>query len=277
MIDLEHGIYWDESWSPVTGCSATGWGVGCLNCWSGSLARTRLRLHADFCDVFSDTTFTGWNGVVQCHEHRLKLTNGKPKVIALNWMGDLFNPAVPDVFIERVFSVMLMRPQHTFLLLTKIPQRMSRLMHDMNLSRDSVSHIWFGVSASNQVEFDIRVGSLCCIEGVNRWVSLEPLLEEVDVFSVHNPIALCRQVRKGEYIKWIAMGAESGPSARPMKVAWAEDVIDDCASVGIKCFYKQGPDHCGSKFTKVPRLYGSQRIELPFEHRVMSRRSRSQK
>jgi protein gp37 len=48
----------------------------------------------------------------------------KPKRIFVNSMSDLFHEAVPDEWIDRVFAVMALAPQHQFLLLTKRPLRM---------------------------------------------------------------------------------------------------------------------------------------------------------
>jgi protein gp37 len=48
----------------------------------------------------------------------------KPQMVFVCSMGDLFHEDVPDDYIDRVFAVMALCPQHVFQLLTKRPERM---------------------------------------------------------------------------------------------------------------------------------------------------------
>jgi len=266
MIDLAKGKFWGKSWSPVKGCAPGGFGKGCAHCWAGNLAKTRLSHVEDFKDAWSDTSKTGWNGYVNCCDHHLHVPNGNDQVIALNWMGDLFNPGVPFAFIEKVFALMLMRRQHTFLLLTKLPWRLKSFMLKFNLPAEAVDHIFFGTSVSTQSEWDKNVQQLLEVPGATRrWVSMEPLLEEIDICNKSNVMAICRKVSRGEYVEWIVVGAESGPGARPMDLGWAEEIIGECKATGILPFYKQGPDEHGIEFKKAPSIFGGPHVDLPFD------------
>jgi protein gp37 len=230
------------------------------------MARSRLTGHPDYEGVTSADTRTGWSGQVNfCDVH---IPNGKHQVFALNWMGELFNPAVPFDHIDKVFAKMMLRRQHTFLLLTKVPERLHMYMMQLNPVPSAVEHIWFGVSASTQREWNRQVRRLLRVPAVShRWVSLEPMIEPVEILQPldHNPLQACREVREGRYIDWVAMGAESGAGRRPMELSWAERVIDDCREVGMKVFYKQGPDEHGASFTKAPSVRGAPVLDLPFE------------
>lgn len=265
MLDLKKGKYWCKSLSFVKGCAPNGFGKGCPRCWAALMARTRLTGKPGYEDVTSTDTLTGWSGKVNCVD--LHIPNGKPQVFALNWMGELFNPAVPTDFINKVFSKMMLRRQHTFLLLTKVPERLVEYMEQLDPLPGAVEHIWFGASASTQREWNRNVIRLLTLPAAtHRWVSLEPMIEEVDVLSqARNPLEACRLVREGKYIDWVAMGAESGAGRRPMKLSWAERVIEDCRSVGMQVFYKQGPDEHGATFVKAPSVMGGPCLELPFE------------
>lgn len=229
------------------------------------MARSRLTGHPDYDGVSSKDTLTGWSGHINlCDVH---IPNGNHQVFALNWMGELFNPKVPFSHIDKMFTKMMLRRQHTFLLLTKNPARLHEYMRQLDPNPAAVDHIWFGVSAATQREWDRNVRRLLRIPAVtHRWVSLEPMLEAVNVIQpLSNPIGACRAVREGRYIDWVAMGAESGPGARPMKLAWAVQVIEDAAAIGMKVFYKQGPDEHGSRFTKAPEVLRRQWLDVPFE------------
>ncbi len=264
MLDLSKGKYWCKSLSGVKGCAPNGFGKGCAKCWGGLMARTRLAHHQDYEGVTSEDTLTGWSGKVNlCDIH---IPNGKHQVFALNWMGELFNPKVPNSFIARIFTKMMLRQQHTFLLLTKVPERLKAFMQAMDPVRGAVDHIWFGTSASTQREWERNVGHLLEVPAAtHRWVSLEPMLEPVDILTGNNPFKVARSVRAGKFIDWIAMGAESGAGARLMELSWAERVIEDGQAIGVPVFYKQGPDEHGAHFVKVPDVFGAKHLALPFE------------
>jgi protein gp37 len=229
------------------------------------MARSRLTGHPDYEGVSSEDTLTGWSGRVNlCDIH---IPNGKHQVFALNWMGELFNPAVPFSHIDKIFTKMMLRQQHTFLLLTKLPERLHAYMRQLDPVPSAVDHIWFGVSAATQREWDRNVRRLLKVPAVShRWVSLEPMLEPVNILALHSNVSEAnRETRQGRYIDWVAMGAESGPGARPMKLSWAVQVIEDAAAIGTKVFYKQGPDEHGATFTKAPKVLQRQWLDVPFE------------
>jgi protein gp37 len=70
--------------------------------------------------------YDGWNGKTVCIESALEkpLHWKKPRKIFVCSMGDLFHETVPFEFIDKVFAVMALCPQHTFQVLTKRAERM---------------------------------------------------------------------------------------------------------------------------------------------------------
>lgn len=72
----------------------------------------------------------------------LPLRKRKPTFIAN--IGDLFHKEVPFEFIDKVFAVMALCPQHTFQILTKRPERMAEYFdhfdHDAERIIDSFGH-----------------------------------------------------------------------------------------------------------------------------------------
>ena len=50
-------------------------------------------------------------------------------MVFVNSMSDLFHEGVPDEWIDRVFAVMALAPQHTFQVLTKRSARMREYMN----------------------------------------------------------------------------------------------------------------------------------------------------
>ena len=113
-------IEWaEETWNPITGCTPIS--EGCANCYAKRMSN-RLKGR---CGYDADNPFK-----VTLHPGRLSepLKWRKPRMIFVCSMGDLFHEDVPDELIDRIFAVMASCGEHTFLLLTKRPQRMREYM-----------------------------------------------------------------------------------------------------------------------------------------------------
>jgi protein gp37 len=152
-------------------------------------------------------------------------------------MSDLFHEAVPDDFIDQVFAVMCWARHHTFLVLTKRPERMRAYMQS-RVRREWVPpagtvppHVWLGVSVEDQATADARIPVLLETPAAVRWVSAEPLLGPIDLIAWVSPSP------GGLY--WVVIGGESGPFARPFDLAWARDISAQCAAAGVPVFVKQ--------------------------------------
>lgn len=133
-------IEWtDATWNPITGCSVVS--PGCTNCYAMKLAGTRLKHHPTRAGLTMESKAGPvWNGQVRLNESMLHdpLKWRRPRMIFVCAHGDLFAENVPDEWIDQVFAVMALAPQHTFQVLTKRPERMraylarpiSRIVHD---------------------------------------------------------------------------------------------------------------------------------------------------
>ncbi len=107
-------IEWtDMVWNPVTGCTKVS--AGCKNCYAETWAGRKMGEWKD--RKFSEVKF---------YEDRLSIPSKrkKPTRFFVNSMSDLFHKDVPFDFIDKVFDVMYQNPQHTFMILTKRPNRM---------------------------------------------------------------------------------------------------------------------------------------------------------
>jgi protein gp37 len=130
-------IEWtDATWNPVTGCTVLT--PGCTNCYAMRLAGTRMKHHPSRQDLTIDTKAGPvWNGQVRFNEEWLHqpLRWSKPRMVFVCAHGDLFHDDVPDAWIDRVFAVMALSPQHTFQVLTKRADRMRAYMADPMIVR----------------------------------------------------------------------------------------------------------------------------------------------
>lgn len=117
------GIEWcDFTWNPVTGCPGPKLSAGCAHCYAERMANTRLRGR---CGYDPTEPF-----MVTYHEDKLEepLKMAKPKRIFVCSMGDLFHDDVDPDYIDEVFAVMAMCPQHEFFVLTKRVDRMENYL-----------------------------------------------------------------------------------------------------------------------------------------------------
>lgn len=201
----EHSsIEWtDATWNPITGCSVVS--PGCTNCYAMKLAGTRLRHHPSRSALTIDTKAGPvWNGRVRLNEQWIDqpLKWKRPRMIFVCAHGDLFHEDVPDSWIDRVFAIMALAPQHTFQVLTKRAERLHRYMLPFEQRRaDSLGklvlslgymdplealewplpNVWLGVSAEDQQRADERIPHLLATPAAVRFLSVEPLLGPIDL------------------------------------------------------------------------------------------------
>jgi protein gp37 len=188
-----------------------------------------------------------WTNRVTLVEARLgdPLRLRKPRVIAVNLMGDLFHPDVPSTFVADVFNVMFQARQHVYLILTKRPDRMLAfwnrvLAEDWGISHEPMDHVWLGTSAGDQAGADERRDSMWGLSqmGWNMWVSSEPRIGAIDWNG-------------WEFLKWMATGGESGPKARVMQAKWARADRDWCHAHNVKFMFKQWGEYVPLDHLKV--------------------------
>jgi protein gp37 len=136
-------------------------------------------------------------------------------------MSDLFHEQVPLAVITRVFDVMDRAHWHRFQVLTKRAERLAELAPDLNWP----SNVWMGASVERD-DFRHRIDLLRTVPAAVRFLSLEPLLGPLPALDLTG-------------IHWVIVGGESGPGARPMEAAWAEDLRDQCQRARVPFFFKQ--------------------------------------
>jgi protein gp37 len=270
-------IEWtDATWQITTGCSVVS--PGCTNCYAQQLAGTRLRHHPAREGLTSDSKAGPvWNGQVRFNEQWLEqpLKWKRPRKIFVSAHGDLFHEAIPDEWIDRVFAVMALAPQHTFQVLTKRAERMrdyvrwvidnrqrftkwaangAAIARDVGRERTApprwpLPNVWLGVSVEDQVRADERIPLLLDTPAAKRFISAEPLLGPIDLghlrasAATYNALAGLYQdidaTVECTALDWVIVGGESGPHARPMHPDWARSLRDQCRAAGVPFFFKQ--------------------------------------
>jgi protein gp37 len=303
-------IQWtQETWNPLAGCSKVS--AGCKNCYA---IKDAVRLAGNdnpkIAKKYEGTTDKGnWTGRINLASDEVlmqPIRATRPRMYFVNSMSDLFHENVPDEWIDKIFAVMALSPQHTFQILTKRAERMrdycqkrmsewtdfgvsetvkwgdidydlfhnsdGLLQHlkdagwwwdwtpdeyggDGDLYYDGktpLPNVWLGVSCENQQTADERIPFLLETPAAIRFLSCEPLLEEIDLTkffmyctkhkSPENPMDCFSVEHYGtewRKIDWIIAGGESGAKARPCNIDWIRSIVSQCQNANVPVFVKQ--------------------------------------
>lgn len=245
-------IEWTEAtWNPMSGCTKIS--AGCANCYAETMAN---RLKAMGTKGYE-------NGfAVTLHPEKLgePLKRKKPTMYFVCSMGDLFHEDVPFYFIDEMFAIMALTPQHTYQILTKRPEEMrdyfkleyngykmtayaSRKIKVKGINRSStkeigeaytlfesenilpLSNVWLGVTIESPKHKD-RIDILRNTPAAKRFLSLEPLLEDLGGLNLDG-------------IDWVIVGGETGVGARPLQYEWVKNIQAQCEAERVPFFFKK--------------------------------------
>lgn len=251
----EHSkIEWtDATWNPLRGCTKIS--PGCKHCYAETFAER----------------FRGVKGHPYEQGFDLRLVPEKlsepfqwssPKTVFVNSMSDLFQPGVPDAYIEDVVRVMVEANWHTYQVLTKRSDRLRDLLSTKLRFAAGQRHIWWGVSVEDKKYGLPRVDHLREAQAAIKFLSIEPLLEDLGKFDMSG-------------IDWAIIGGESGHGARPMEEAWVDAILKACRKQKVAFFFKQwGGVH---KSTTGRALHGRTYDEMPPQppREIPARKSRA--
>ena len=211
-------IEWtDATWNPVRGCTKIS--PGCAHCYAETFSER-------FRGVPGHPYEQGFDLRLVPEKLAEPLRWTKPSMIFVNSMSDLFHEKVPDEYIEQVARVMERATWHHFQVLTKRSKRLAELLQTKLRFTEKCSHIWWGVSVENRKHGLPRVNDLRNSPAGLRFLSIEPLLEDLGRLNL-------------EGIHWVIVGGESGPGARAMRKEWVLSIRDECSGAGVPFFFKQ--------------------------------------
>lgn len=217
-MSLDSAIEWtDATWNPVRGCTKVS--DGCKHCYAETFAER-------FRGVKGHPYELGFDLRLVPEKLAEPLRWRTPKMIFVNSMSDLFHDRVPESYIKAVATVMVTARWHTYQVLTKRSERLRALLNSALSFAAVQPHIWWGVSVESQKYGLSRIEDLRSAQAAVRFLSVEPLLEDVGELNMNG-------------IDWVIVGGESGPGARPMKREWVLSVRDQCRTAGVPFFFKQ--------------------------------------
>lgn len=254
------------------------WATHTFNPWVGC---TKVSPACDHCYAEGWAKRTGQGRLWEGERRRTSMSNwqkvrkwdreaaaaGRRDRVFCASLADVFDNQVPPAWRRELWHYIEQTPSLDWLLLTKRPQNIAKMLPDPETGvkpwGDGWANVWLGTTAENQVEANRRIPHLLAIPAQVRFLSCEPLLEMIDVSPFMWPVcpwwkgrypsyqaakaagAECGFKRQSlvsahaQFIDWVICGGESGPGARPMHPAWARSLRDQCAAAGVAFHFKQ--------------------------------------
>ena len=240
-MSVKSSIEWtDATWNPVRGCTKIS--PGCKHCYAETFAER-------FRGVPGHPYEQGFDLRLVPEKLNEPLRWRSPKRIFVNSMSDLLQEGVPTEYIAAVGRVMERANWHIYQVLTKRHERMHDLLSGKLNWLARIPHAWFGVSVEDREYGLPRVEYLRSTPAQVRFLSVEPLLEDLGQFDLSG-------------IHWVIVGGESGAGARRMDQSWILSILKQCREQGVPFFFKQWG---GTQKAKTGReLNGRTYDELPF-------------
>lgn len=279
-------IEWcDHSWSPWRGCTKVS--PGCANCYAERLSWRNPKVLGEWGKGRPRVLAKNWNEPVKWNKaNRYGFVVTDPPVTVFPSLCDWLDDEVPVEWLAGFLVLMQTTPNLTWLLLTKRPgmwrdrlgasaemlhatraDDASGTPHDLTqgmihawLNGQPPRNVWVGTSVEDQKRADERTPELLAIPAAGRFLSVEPLLGQVEFKASHlfsddqmepvgefrtNPTTGKRQlglrIKSGPkpLIHWVIIGGESGPGARPCNVDWIRSLVRQCKDAGVPVFVKQ--------------------------------------
>jgi protein gp37 len=156
-----------------------------------------------------------------------------------------------DEWRDEAWALIKSCPNLHFQILTKRAERiLDHLPADWG---EGYPNVWLGVSVEDRRFGLPRIEVLREIPAVVRFLSIEPLLEDLGQIDLTG-------------IDWVIVGGESGPGYRPMEHAWARSIRDQCREAGVAFFFKQSAAHYTERGIELDgeiiRQFPTPRIEV---------------
>lgn len=134
----------------------------------------------------------------------------------------------------RLWHLILRTPNLNWLLLTKRPENVARMLGPKGVNFYAVEgpvpcpqpNVWIGTTVEDRKHGLPRIDALRNTPAAVRFLSCEPLLEDLGTINLNG-------------IHWLIAGGESGPHARPMHPNWARNLRDQCQAAGVAFHFKQ--------------------------------------
>lgn len=241
--------YLTHTWNPIA-MRCTPVSEGCEHCWH--LAMCDRLLANPKISLEQGNAYAGGAPMLLPERLADPLKRKKPARIGVQLMGDLFYEDVSLRTFDRIYTIIMeaerLKLGHTFIMLTKRPHRMQRLINP----REPLENLWLGITAENQQRLEERFDYLLEIPAAVRFVSLEPLFGDIDLHmrDIQADVIWRRTHRVSYYghrgqIDWVIIGGLSLPGGKivPPKREWVDSIVEQCSDTGTPVFLKDNAQY----------------------------------
>lgn len=241
------GIAWtDSTFNPHWGCARVS--PGCENCYAETFAKrfgVKWGVHAERRE-FGDKH---WREPLKWDKEAGEA--GERRRVFCASMADLFEDHdVAARSRDRLWPLIKATPHLDWLLLTKRPQHLARMLPS-DWGARGYANVWLGTTVEDQKRANERIPHLVAVPAVVRFLSCEPLLERVDLtrIDLHDDPHVHLNALTGHLVgpddltdlrvHWVIAGGESGHGARPCATEWIESLVEQCRRADVPVFVKQ--------------------------------------
>lgn len=223
-------IAWtDSTFNPWVGCQKVS--PGCDRCYAEQLMDKRY--HRVVWGPHGErvrTSASNWKLPVrwQREAEAFRKQHGRNRRVFCASLADVFDNRVPWEWRNDLFRLICETPDLTWLLLTKRPENIGRMLLQVYGSQEPPYNVWLGTTAEDQEHYDRRWPILRGINAVVRFISYEPAI---------GPLLL--HENDGRHPDWIICGGESGTGYRDMPEDWARELRAECHTACVPFFMKQ--------------------------------------
>lgn len=203
------------TWNPWIGCTPVT--TECANCYA---ARFLKRMGKDPHEVHATKQML------------VPLSWRKPRRVFVCSLSDFFHESVDPTYRVEAWKIIRSTPWLTYIIPTKRPELIREMLPAPGWP-ECYQHVWLLISAGTNETLARFWPLLAKIPAAVRGISMEPLLERVDLAEVWQPIRYTMPVPD-----WVIVAGESGPRRRHMDPTWASDIQRTCAEWGIPFYFK---------------------------------------
>lgn len=218
MADKSKIEWTDATFNPWVGCTKVS--PACDHCYAESWAKRSGMVQWGNAPR-RRTSVANWNKPLKWNRQAEK--DGRRIRVFCASLADVFDNQVPKEWRTDLWTMIIDTPYLDWQLLTKRPQNIRKMMPSRLFNYDN---IWIGTTVENKEEAERRAPYLRELTTNVRFLSIEPLLEDLGNIDLTG-------------VDWVIVGGESGPGARVMKADWARNIRNQCKAAGVAFFMKQ--------------------------------------
>lgn len=237
--------------------------------WNIARGCTKVDEDCKFCYMYRDSMNNTRYDPLQVVRTKtvfdLPLKLKQPSKIFTCSLTDFFHEAI-DSYRNEAWDIIRQCPHHTFQILTKRPERISKnLPADWN---ENFTNCWIGTSVGSEKGMKRMYDLMDAFnEFKNGGIELRKPITFISFEPLHEYIDCNFDLTTIMWFDWVIIGGESGNENgkyryRPCELSWIEEIVKSFKSCGVAVFVKQMGTHLAKEMHLKDR-HGGNIYEFP--------------